>query len=80
MHTAQGTNALTALSKESELGTCFSKQENVEQQGLQLDSKSRKNIDYSRSGGTHTAASLISAFLAASQVFGTGQSWDAKFV
>ena len=30
VHTAQGTNALTALSKESEFGTSFSKQENVE--------------------------------------------------
>ena len=37
---------------------------------MQLDRKSRKkSIDYSRSGGTHTAASLINAFPAASQVF-----------
>ena len=42
VHTAQGTNAFTALSKESELGTCFLKQENVEQRGLQLDKKFRK--------------------------------------
>ena len=39
---AHCTNAFTALSKESELGTSFSKQENVEQQGLQLDWKLRK--------------------------------------
>ena len=39
---AHCTNAFTALSKESELGTSFSKGENVEQQGLQLDWKLRK--------------------------------------